>query len=109
MVSTVKKLDFYVYHWKSRQYSVFKFFPNSLFNCRDKFGGNCPSFNFINKLKSLPAVFRLHSKETVTILTTPTSLSDVFTFTLTFHLNCFLVSHLGCACFCIDIKLSFHP
>src|SRR3989338_2436192 len=108
MVTSVINSHFHIYHWISQKNSIFHCLFDALFYRSDKLSWNCSSFYRIDKFKPLASWLWLYTQETMTILTSSSGLTNIFTFSLSQSCYCFFIGNLRRANIGINSKVRFH-
>src|SRR3990167_9515430 len=103
--ASIKNNRLHVNHWETGNNSIFHFFFNTLFNWRNIFSWNCSTFDFTLKFKAFTSTHWLNPKQTVSILSSASGLSNVFSFSFTSFLDSFFVSNLWSSRSCNNVKL----
>ena len=109
MVASVVNNNFHICHRESSQNTVLHFFSNSLFYCRNKLRRNCTTFNLALPFIPFTTSFRFNSQETMSVLSSTSGLTNVFSLSLSYLFDGFFVSDLRSTCFCVNSKFPFHP
>src|SRR3989338_9115955 len=108
MISTIIKSHFQINQLISSNNTLVQCLIYTLTNSRYKLLRYGTTFNSIDKLKALSSFLRFNTKPHMTVLTSPTRLIDIFSFSLGGFFYCLLIGNLGSSDIGANAKVSLH-